>query len=388
MNLCERIGANVRSQRIAVIHIVPDGDLTSGGAAYASIRLAHEQARLGNAVYVLEVNETVRTNATWWCDDVKYIDSNSNCGLFNKLIYLRQLFLSSNAIVHFHGVWYPKYFTYFLLAFATHTPFIISPHGSLEQGALKQKFLKKFFARKLFFNFFLSNASRFWACSEKERISIQREFKKVHVDVVPIGVDMPPLEAQTGLRNITKNKRIILVISRMNPGKGLINLVHAWNNIRDDRWQLILAGPDEDGFQSKVEEEVKKLNLSHFFIFPGYVDFNQRDSLYRNADIFVLPSLSENFGIVVAEAMSYGLPVLTTNETPWTSVGLTRGCLCVGTWPDELSRGLKIMMEVTETDRAKIGLASRLFILQNFSWDKVAQISQARLSLFISQQNN
>lgn len=373
------------SEKMVVIHIVPNGNLTSGGAAYASIRLAHEQARLGIVVYVLEVNPNIRTKALWWCNDVKYLDFYSTHGLVKKLIYLRYLFSKTNTIVHFHGVWFPKYFPYFLLALSTHTPFIISPHGSLEPGALKQKYLKKYLARKLFFNFFLLSSSAFWACSEKERISIQTEFPKVRVDIVSIGVDMPSLEAQSEEKNVTTQRKIILVISRINPGKGLLNLVRAWNIIRDDNWQLILAGPDENGYQSKIEEEIRKLNLTRFFSFLGYVDSKQRDDLYRKADIFVLPSLSENFGIVVAEAMSYGVPVLTTNETPWTYVGLNRGCLCVGTKSDELSQGLKKMMEINEADRTKMGLASRLFIYQNFSWAKVAQISQSKLILALSQ---
>lgn len=383
MALFKTINDQTKNDKLRVVHIVPNGDLTSGGAAYASIRLAHEQARLGIVVHILELNPNVRKKETWWCNGVKYLDFYHTLGLIHKLISFRKLCSKNTIIIHFHGVWFPKYAPYFFIALLTHTPFIISPHGSLEPGALKQKFFKKYFARKLFFNFFCSNASAFWACSEKELVSIKSLFVKNRVDIVSIGVDTPPIEAHLVAKNITNKRKVILVISRISPGKGLLNLVRAWNLIRDDNWELIFAGPNEKDYQRDVEEEIKKLDLTQSFKFPGYVDSQQKDLLYRNSDLFVLPSLSENFGIVVAEAMSYGLPVLTTTETPWGHVGLARGCLCVGTEPSELSIGLKCMMEISETDRAQMGLASRLFVNEHFSWGKVAQISQSKLKLVL-----
>jgi glycosyltransferase involved in cell wall biosynthesis len=367
-----------------VLHIVPNGNLATGGAAYASIRLAHEQARIGIEVYIFEINPVSRTKAIWWCDAVHYLDFESNISIFNKILFLRKFILNSKIVVHFHSVWYPKFFPFALLALYTKTPYIISPHGSLEPGALKQKFFKKYIARKILFDFFLSNAKAFWACSEKESISIKTEFSKVHVDIVPIGVDMPIVESFYQYKDERKDRKIILIISRLNPGKGLINLVNAWNLIRDDNWHLIFAGPDEDGYQNKIEQEINKLNLSHFISFHGYINSSQRDFLYRNADLFVLPSLSENFGIVVAEAMSYGVPVLTTNETPWTYVGLSRGCLCVGTSYSQLSQGLIKLMKLNDVERSNMSLASRSFIESNFSWPIISQLSKIKLISIIN----
>ena len=156
----------------------------------------------------------------------------------------------------------------------------------------------------------------------------------------------------------------------------MLNLVNAWNLIQDKSWQIIIAGPDENNYKRVIEREIDKLDLTNFFSFPGYVDIQQRDLLYRDADIFVLPSLSENFGIVVAEAMSYGVPVLTTNETPWPFVGVERGCLCVDTDPIAISKGLIILMGLTESERHEIGEAAKVFIRSNFIWEKIVQISK------------
>ena len=371
----------IKNRKITVLHIVPTGDLKTGGAAYAAIRLAHEQARLGVSVYIMELTSHLIKKEKWWCNDVKYLNLDCGAGLITKLIHFRRLCVNTEIIVHFHGLWIPKYTLFFILLLSTNTPFIISPHGSLEPGALRQKYLKKHLARKLFFNFFWKKAAVFWACSEKERANVQGEFPQVPVHIVSIGVDMPSMTGQSLIRNVIVKRKVILLISRISFGKGILNLVRAWDLIRDESWELLLAGPDEAGHQSEVEKEIKELELDDSFTFVGYVDAQKRDNLYREADIFVLPSLSENFGIVVAEAMSYGLPVLTTSETPWNHLGLDRGVLCVGTTPIELAQGLRKMMQITEAEKSKIGAASRAFTLENFAWPKVAKASILKLKL-------
>lgn len=362
-----------------VLHIVPDGDWASGGVAYAAIRLAHEQARIGLDVYILELDPSRRISASWWCGNIKYIDFDGYHGAWKRFVSLRNFLLKNQPVVHFHGVWSPRFLPYFILAIFTKRYFIVSPHGSFELGALNQKFLKKYLARKIYLDRILSRTSYFWACSEKECVSLNREFPKVPVNIVPIGIDMPDMASSVNVEKQINKRKVILVISRLNPGKGVLNLVKAWYLIQDLNWRVIIAGPDENNYKKIIEREIANLNLTQFFSFPGYVNTEQRDALYRSADIFVLPSLSENFGIVVAEAMSYGVPVLTTNETPWAYVGLERGCLCVDTDPQALSKGLNILINLTETEKNKVGLAAQIFIRENFIWEKIVQISKNSL---------
>jgi glycosyltransferase involved in cell wall biosynthesis len=373
---------NKNQSQTVVIHIVPDGDLTSGGVAYASIRLAHEQARSGVFVNIFEIDSSRRVNASWWCNRVNYFDFRANQNFFQKLMFLRKFIYLNNPIIHFHGLWFPKYFPYILLAYFMKSPCIISPHGSLEPGALRQKFLKKYFARKIYFDHIVSRATALWACSEKEQSNLRREFPKVHVDIVSIGVDVPILKTEVldNSKNQDDRIKIILVISRLNPGKGLVNLINAWGKIQDERWRIIIAGPDENNYRSIVQLEIDKLNLNKFISLIGYINPQERDNLYRQADIFALPSLSENFGIVVAEAMSYGIPVLTTNETPWTKVGLQRGCLCVGVSSSEISKGLKVLMDLSKEEKDCINKSARLFIAQNFTWQVIVTHSKVLLN--------
>ena len=363
-----------------VIHIVPNGDLTSGGLVYASIRLAHEQARIGLNVYILEINPIKSILPDWSTEAVRYIEKPMSGGFFKRLNVVRSLVKKNSVVMHFHGVWYPRYLPYFLLAFITKSAYIISPHGNLEFGALRQKFFKKYIARKVYFNRILSGASALWACSEKERQSLRRQYPGAHIDIIPIGVDIPNLLGVDRSNSICgEERKTILLVGRLNHGKGLLNLVHAWSNIQDDGWKIIIAGPDENNYREKLIQKIADLNLTRFFILPGYIDSRERDALYRVADLFVLPSLSENFGIVVPEALSYGVPVLTTNETPWTYVGLERGCLCVGTKSDDLLEGLRVMMHITAQERHEMGKKARSFVKMNFEWRQVAMIAKSAI---------
>ena len=371
---------NADAKVVTIIHIVPNGDITSGGLAYASIRLAHEQARIGLNVSILEIDSSKRVKAEWWSDKIKYLDANNAVEIIKRFYLFRKWIVNNQVILHFHGVWYPRYLPFFLLAITTKTIFVISPHGNFEAGALRQKFLKKYIARKIYFNRVLSRASALWACSEKERSSLKSHFPKVRVDVVPIGVDIPNQLHGTKPRMLYDGRKIMLVISRLNEGKGLINLINAWDKIRDEGWIIIIAGPDEGNFRKKLEKTINQHNLNRFFILPGYINPDERSAYYRGADFFVLPSLSENFGIVVVEAMSHGIPVLTTNETPWEYVGIERGCFCVGTSSDELAAGLRVMMNLDGQVRQGISQAARSFVVANFNWPKVAKIAKEKVA--------
>ena len=370
-----RYSNKLHSRDVKIIHIIPDGDVSTGGAAIASVRLAHEQARLGAKVHIIELNSYLNESKPWANEDVIYLNSFGQSSIWGKFFTVLKLCWASNFVLHFHGIWFPKFILFFIVARISNCDYIISPHGSLEAGALKQKYWKKHFARILFFNLFCRGAGVMMACSEKEKNSIKKLFPNTMIHVVPIGVDIPCYKSRPLIKDRCLDHKTILVISRITPGKGILNLIHAWDNIRNDEWKIIIAGPDEKGYQSELEKEIKLLQLDSYFTFLGYVDEYERDELYRRADLFVLPSLSENFGIVVAEAMSYGVPVLTTNETPWGQIGLHRGCLSVGTSPKELAEGLQCLLDLDKVDLPLISSAARSFVQVNLSWGEVANAS-------------
>ncbi|HLF31617.1 MAG TPA: glycosyltransferase, partial [Xanthomonadales bacterium] len=154
--------------------------------------------------------------------------------------------------------------------------------------------------------------------------------------------------------------------------KGYAELIQAWANLRPTGWKLAIAGPDEDGYRSKLEELIHKLQLQEAVVMLGEVDDLQKWTLLDQCELLVAPSKAENFGMAIAEALQSGTPVITTTGTPWREL---QECDC-GWWvaPDvvALERALE---EATRMDagvlRAKGARGQRL-VEEKYSWDEVA----------------
>ena len=101
-------------------------------------------------------------------------------------------------------------------------------------------------------------------------------------------------------------------------------LIEAWVRLRPEGWRLRIAGPDEAGHRAEIEALVIRHRLAGVVSFLGPVEGKAKTDAYRTADLFILPTHSENFGMVVAEALSYGVPVLTTHGAPWSELETER----------------------------------------------------------------
>jgi glycosyltransferase involved in cell wall biosynthesis len=371
-----------------IIHIIESGDAKTGGVAYASVRLALEQAKLDMNVSILEASPDREFLLGLNNSRVKYLNSVYKKYL-SQCLFVWVLCKSQRVIFHFHGIWSLRYIPFLILILIRKSKFVISPHGNLEPGALRQKKLKKLLARKLYIDYFLSRASLFWACSQKEVDSIKLLYHDANVVVVPIGV-ADPMHVNSSFPESwgLTGKKIILVISRLSPEKGILNLIKAWDSLRSSDWHILIAGPDQGGYLKIIEKEIQRLDLECFFTFLGYVDESQKSLLYSNADLFVLPSLSENFGIVVAEAMSFGVPVLTTKETPWGEIPLEQGCLCVSSTPAGILSGLQYFLGLSARDRKGFASMSPDFIKSRFSWDAIAKLSVVNLNRLVNNELN
>jgi len=272
-------------------------------------------------------------------------------------------------LVHIHALWDPFLHRFAAWARKNQIPLVFSPHGMLTPWALKQKRLKKGLALALYQYRDLQSAALLHATASSEVEDIRRLRLKQPVAVAPLGVNVPA-EAPPVRHN---TPRIALFVSRVHPKKGLLNLVEAWAQVRSSKvrecesalverpgtgdqrteagknasalslqpstflpWQLVIAGPDQDGHTAEIKAKAKKLGLSvddipsnqlisqpanlpcpPDIVFTGPVYGADKDALYRMADLLVLPTYSENFGVVVIEALAQGCPVITTKGTPW-----------------------------------------------------------------------
>jgi len=270
-------------------------------------------------------------------------------------------------LIHLHGIWPPFLAIVAFVARKNNIPYVISPHGCLDPWALNIKRLKKLVAFWLYQSSVLRDASMFVVTSEPERRSVRRLGLKQPVAIVPIGVDMPAVVESRGKADV----RTLLFLSRIHPGKGLLDLVEAWATVRRPGWRIVIAGGDEGGHQAQVENLILQKGLESDFIWLGFVNGEFKHSCFSQADVFVLPTYSENFGIVIAESLSYGVPVITTTGAPWPGL-LTNRC---GWWVAPgvagIASALSQALACSPDELKAMGQRGRKWVAEQYSWSKI-----------------
>ena len=274
-------------------------------------------------------------------------------------------------IFHDNGVWRPYNFAVARLADKRGAPRIVTTRGMLEPWAMQHRRLKKKVAWTLFQRRDLMRAHCLHATAGSEAETLLSYGLGVPVRVVPNGVDQPAPDYVSGSSKGVERKALFL--SRIHSKKGLPMLVEAWRRVRPKGWVLEIAGPDEDGHRAEVEHLVRASDLGDVVRFLGPVDSAHRSSVYGSAELFVLPTHSENFGMVIGEALAHGVPVLTTRGAPWPSLG-ERDC---GWWVDTTVEGIEEgLRQATGCDPAtlaRMGARGRDFVQEAFGWTRVAE---------------
>jgi glycosyltransferase involved in cell wall biosynthesis len=194
----------------------------------------------------------------------------------------------------------------------------------LEPWSLRVRPLRKAFALRLYQRRILENAAALHTTSAMEAQNLQRlelDGNKIHV--VPNPVEEPPPDAHPG-SGTEARERIVLFLSRLHPKKGLDNLLRAWNALRPAGWRLRIVGSGEADYATTLSRYCAENGVPDVE-FHSHTEGAEREALFRRASVFVLPTFSENFGNVVAEALIRSLPVITTTGTPWSGLA-DRGC--------------------------------------------------------------
>lgn len=267
-------------------------------------------------------------------------------------------------VVHTHGLWVPSNRAAALAARRAGVPLVVSPKGMLSPRAFSVKRAKKELGWRLYQRRTLHVAAAFQATSEAEADDIRRFGFRQPVAVIPHGVALPTSATCAD----ASGDRTALFLSRFHPIKGLPDLIEAWDRVRPSGWRLLLVGPDEGGHRAEVERLVAERGLAHSVAFRQPVGESEKPDVFAAADLFVLPSHSENFGLVVAEALAFGLPVLTTRGTPWQALP-QEGC---GWWTDTGADALAdALLEATTTPLSELramGLRGRAYVERDLSW--------------------
>jgi len=280
-------------------------------------------------------------------------------------------------VLHDNGIWWSHNYQLAKVAAERGIPRVVSTRGMLDPWALKHKRWKKRVAWWLYQRRDLERASCHHTTAEPEASHVQRLRLGVPVRVIPNGVDVPEVGRKAGSMGGGKagrgGKKTALFLGRIYPVKGLPMLIEGWARARPDGWLLQIVGPDEAGHQAEVEKAVSAAGLSGVVSFVGPLDGQAKQAVLLDADLFVLPTHSESFGMVIAEALAHGLPVLTTTGAPWSMLP-QRGC---GWWIDPtvdgIAEGLRQSTSLDSTTLQEMGAKGREFVAAEFGWERVAK---------------
>jgi glycosyltransferase involved in cell wall biosynthesis len=358
------------------LHFTPAITPDAGGPAYSVPRLCQALNKLGNKAIYISLANSLRD----------FQDSNIT---FTPPLGLKRLgyspkmcgWLSRNAhryhpsVFHCHGIWVPAGVAFLRYAFRHSIPTVLSPRGMLSPWALSHGSRIKRFFWHLYQRKAIVRCSAIHATSELEKDEIRQLGFRTPIAVIPNGIDIPPYIAKQPTESKTA-----LYIGRLHPKKGIELLLKTWSNIgpRFRDWNLRIVGgsrsehAENRGYLNQLKQLATRLGLKQV-TFEPYIFGNQKLKLFSDASLCVLPSYSENFGLVVAESLASGTAVLATTGTPWRDLALHDAGLCVSPDLDSISHGLEVLMAKSFEQLSQMGLKGRVWMENEFKWAEIAR---------------
>jgi glycosyltransferase involved in cell wall biosynthesis len=343
----------------------------SAGGLFVSVRRLSQELVLQGcevAVLGLEDNYSVADASFWTPITPQWIMRQ-----FPKVIgyapgLIKLLDETSPHVVHSHGIWQYNSLVAMKWAAQNSRPRVVSTRGMLEPWARSYRVWKKLPIWWLWERANLSSAQVLHATSQKEAFNLRQLGVTAPIAVIPNGVDIPKMVQKTS----NGSEATALFLSRIHPKKGLLNLVDAWNKARPTGWRVLIAGPDDGGHEIQVKTAVHDAGLEGMFSFLGQISESEKWNIYQQADLFILPSHSENFGLVIAEALAAGVPVITTQETPWKELKDFNCGWWIGVGVEPLVEALRVATALSRSDLHEMGLRGRKLVAEKYTWSNAA----------------
>ncbi len=277
--------------------------------------------------------------------------------------------LKYHDVIHYFGGWDYFHVKVFLACLLYKKKYILTPMGIFEPWSLEQKKFKKKLALTFYQKTILNRSDVIHVTSKIESENLKTITNNPNIKIIAHGIDKCVDYSEKKFFVNTKKRAIFF--SRLHKKKGIMNLVKAWKKINPTDWELHIYGPDYHGH--KIEINRIKNNSDQIFIHEAIYDSEIKTELFKKFDLFILPSKSENFGYVILESLSCGLPVLTTNKTPWEDIKNKNAGWIINDDEYELTEQLNKILNTDKDDLIKksknaIDLA-KLYLWENLIKD-------------------
>lgn len=380
-----------------ILHVIITMSPRIGGPSTVLKSLVNEQARVGHKVIVCTTNQDyptgqmdVRTGATIMDDNVTIwyhkVQLSSLCFSIPLASWLKRS-ITAFDIVHIHGIYrFPTTYGAWCARRAG-VPYIIRPHGSLDPFLFRQsRFgkwalpLKRFYERLFDLpNLNHASAIHYTAKEEMERADFL-ELRAPAV-IIPNGIDwqqyaqLPQSEGFRQRIGLGSQTPLVLFLGRINFKKGLDLLVSSFARVLEKvpEARLAIVGPDNEGYGSKVRQWCREQDIADKVYFVDHLGLEEVKQAYVDAEVFVLPSYTENFGMTVVEAMACGCPVVISDQVNiWREVEEEGAGLVVGLDPAQIANAICWVLEDKDAAR-EMGLRGRVAAEKRYSWPRIVE---------------
>jgi len=366
-----------------ILHVIRDLAPETGGPVSALYGLVEAQAHDGHLVNVITTDYGV-SEPLFCCDNVTITLCRCTLDEWRYSPAMKTILtglIEAADMIHIHTVWeYPTLIAS-RLAIKYHKPCILRPCGmldgwSMDQSSFKKKIYLQLFSRFLFHPKLLLH---FTAEGEKEKSYFPNYLKSF---VMPNGLPLKAFGDRSTAAEFYKNfpslkgKRIVLFLGRVDPKKQPDVAICAFSTIApsDQDLHLVIAGPcNNESYRDSLSKLADKLGVLRRITFTGMLQGAVLYAAYRAAEVYVLPSLQENFGNTVAEAMAGSCPVVISDQVDIKNYidDKNVGVIC-GTGHVSVSKALNDILSNPHKGR-QMGENGRVLVENNFTWPQVSE---------------
>ncbi len=351
-----------------VLHYIPSiGRLGGGVSAYLQL-LAHD---LGKLVDLHIVCHKVQDELDLENCTVHYMENSILHPLRMKKQFCSLLDDIQPDVVHVNGCWMLQCSWVIFWAKSREYKVVLSPHGMLEPWDIKKNhWTKKLPALILYQKKSIRLCDAIVATAETEKKNLLSLGYNKNVNVIPNGI----ITENIRCKESWEERKQILFLALYRKNKGIDILLQAVSRLKQKLygWKVVIAGIESDYSIADLKEMARQLNIAELVEIVGPLFGEKKWQAYRNSDVFILPTLNENFGIVIAESYLCGTPVITTKGAPW---HLIEESNC-GWWVDRTVRSIinsiEDFMDTSIDCRKRMGLTGREKVIENFASDKIA----------------
>ena len=352
-----------------ILSFVSSLDLSSGGPSRSVPMLAKGLAELGVDITLMTIrSENMNTHALEGTTvKLKVLEPT-----FSRKEIARYLEDERFELIQIQSMWEMPYHKVILEARKQNIPYIVTPRGMLEPWSLSQKKWKKKLAWWLYQRNDVQKSACVFTTAKMEAEHVSNLGITTCKAVIPNGIETDAYPCKTSVEGVKKQ---VLFLSRVHVKKGIELLFEAWKRLHSDYedWQLLVIGNGEAEYIHSLENRVESLGLKDSIKILPPVFGEAKIKVYQESALFYLPSFSENFGMVIAEAMSCGTPVITTTNCPWEILNETDTGWCVDLSVENLEHALREAMGMDANALYDMGQRASKFIFDNFDYRSVTR---------------